>query len=132
VAADRKHYSARVVEAHSAPRNYVFKVHAGETLLLGRRTTRLPGWRWAIRTDGRGGWIPASCLGTDGERATATALTDFDGAELNLRPGELLIVEQEIDDWGLARTGGGMRGWIPLRCIEPLTPARERVQKSEF
>ena len=55
-----------------------------------------------------------------GEGAEATVLQDYSARELEVRPGEEVIVEEARHDWLLVRNGEGKRGWIPAWNTEPL------------
>ncbi|HEV2730234.1 MAG TPA: SH3 domain-containing protein [Terriglobales bacterium] len=112
------HRKVRIKLEHKIEYPDPIRVEAGETVNVGREDAEFPGWKWCKASDGREGWVPVELL--SGEGAEATVLQDYSAREVEVRPGEEVIVEEARHDWLLVRNGQGERGWIPAANTEPL------------
>ena len=93
-------------------------VLAGETLTIGQEDDEFPGWRWCRASDGREGWVPVELLSI--KKRQAVILQDYSARELQVRPGEDVVVEDARHGWLLVRNVKGERGWIPAdRVCDP-------------
>ena len=112
------HRKVRIKLEHRIEYPDPIRIEAGERVNVGREDADSPGWKWCKAADGREGWVPVELL--SGEGAEATVLQDYSARELEVRPGEEVIVEEARHDWLLVRNGEGKRGWIPAWNTEPL------------
>jgi uncharacterized protein YgiM (DUF1202 family) len=105
------HRKVRIRLEHRIEYRDPILVEAGETVNVGREDAEFPGWKLCKASDDREGWVPVELL--SGEGAEATVLQDYSAREIEVRPGEEVIVEEARHDWLLVRNGQGERGWIP-------------------
>ncbi|TYT27075.1 peptide-binding protein [Luteimonas viscosa] len=106
---------ARATSVHRAPDRPALRIGIGDRVVLGERDDEWPQFVWATAT-GIGGWIPATLF--DAEHGPATALAAYDTTELDVDPGEPLVLHHELADWWWVENTRGARGWVPARKIE--------------
>jgi len=90
----------------------------GHRLLVQRQDDEYPGWWWCRGPDGREGWVPETCLRSDG--ANAVLLRDYDARELSASAGEELEVHEQLLGWARATNSEGQTGWLPANCLATL------------
>jgi SH3-like domain-containing protein len=86
---------------------------SGEALRIGDRDTEYPGWIWVAAADGREGWAPEQYLDLE----AGVARVDYTARELDVDPGEQLVVLKRLNDWAWVRNAGGECGWVPLKVL---------------
>jgi hypothetical protein len=91
----------------------------GETVTVHKEFTDDPDWRNWLWCEGQcqnRAWVPEQYLSrTSGK---ATLLRDYDAKELSVSPGEILVVMEILNGFGLSRKSDGSRGWVPLKVLE--------------
>lgn len=90
-------------------------VKAGERVDVGREDDDFPGWKWCKASNGREGWVPVELL-LD-EAGGAIVSHNYSARELDVRPGEEVVVEDARHERLLVRNANGERGWIPASHI---------------
>jgi len=95
------------------------RVRAGDSLSVGHRNQLHPAFVWSATEDGHHGWVPEDYIdiveGTNG-----VARRDYDSTHLTVMTGERLDVLEQVGDYLLCRSVGGVHGWVPLSCVEDL------------
>ena len=89
----------------------------GEQIQVGRRDDEWPGWIWCTHANGKSGWALESRLKVDETIHTATVLQDYTAIELEIQPGEHLVIQQVESSWAWATNEAGQSGWAPLSHI---------------
>jgi hypothetical protein len=103
---------------HTACCSDALAAQAGETVWLGRRDEKWPGWIWCTVPNGKSGWVPESYLESCGD--SIRLRRDYNARELTVAVGEVLTAESEECGWLLCTNARGERGWIPAHCVEPV------------
>jgi len=65
------------------------------------------------------GYFPTSWFRLDSTGVQATALRDYDAAELTIEAGVQIDCLDEVAGWLLVRTAEGRQGWIPVQSAVP-------------
>lgn len=94
------------------------RVASGDTVTLGDRDTEWPEFVWTALASGLGGWVPSALF--DAERGQASALQDYDTAELDADAGDNVTLHRELAGWWWADDARGNSGWLPARKLEML------------
>jgi hypothetical protein len=110
----------RVTEAHDAPSCKVLRLKAGDLLRFERRPTEWEGWIWCIDREGIEGWVPEKWVSVEGD--SCAALREYESVELGVSRGEVLTVLETESGWAWAVNSRNESGWVPLRCLERLSP----------
>ncbi len=108
---------AVVIDVYDRPYSDPIAVKAGDAVKPdAARKTELSGWIWCEGPDGRSGWTPAQWLGrmSDGWFIKR----DFSAIELDLRPGDRLILFYSESGFVWARTEDGREGWAPHGVLQ--------------
>lgn len=103
---------AIAIDIYERPYADPIAVRAGEAVKPdASRKTEISGWIWCEGPDGRAGWTPAQWL----ERRDETWIIrrDFSAIELDLRPGDRLLLFFAESGFVWARTEDGREGWAP-------------------
>lgn len=95
------------------------RIREGEAIVVGHRNQQFPEFLWCAVEDGHAGWVPEVFLRMDGTRE-ATALRDYDAAQLTVIKGELLEALEQVGAWVRCRNAAGAEGWVPESCLEDL------------
>jgi SH3-like domain-containing protein len=109
---------AAIVASHRASYPEPIRVRAGDELRLGAEDDEYPGWIWVVGGDDREGWMPKALLAIEG--GVAVARTDYDAREMDVWPGQMVTVHEEVLGWARVEDGSGNVGWIPSGCLERL------------
>lgn len=110
---DRTHVVTRAhVSKYPDPVRAVF----GDQVGTGETDAEFPGWVRITDTEGRAGWAPEAMLAA-GKDGTAVFVEDYDATELNVSPGDRVIIHRELAGWLRVSTPGGRLGWIPASAI---------------
>jgi hypothetical protein len=94
------------------------RIRQGESVVVGHRNQQYPVFLWCAAEDGHAGWVPEEFLHMDSQRE-ATALRDYDAAQLTVVKGELVEGLERAGVWIRCRNGAGTEGWVPETCLEP-------------
>ena len=108
---------AQVIQAWKVTYPDPLTLQAGEQVQTGERDAEWPGWIWCTNTQGREGWAPLSYLEMDAAGLTARARQDYTAAELEVQPGERLVIQQVESGWGWVTNELGISGWVPLSHV---------------
>ncbi len=87
---------------------------SGDHVLLGKADEEYPGWIWCTGKDGKSGWAPESYLACDEQTRTGRFLRDYSAVELDIQPGDRLIIHIVENEWAWGSNQEGRSGWIPL------------------
>jgi hypothetical protein len=110
----------RVIADHIDLPSKVLRFKAGEVLSFERRPTEWEGWLFCTDRQGATGWVPENWLALEGDMCKARK--DYDSSELEVRKGEVIHVDLVESGWALATNVSGEKGWVPLKCIEAISP----------
>jgi SH3-like domain-containing protein len=88
------------------------KLKTGDKVLVGHADEEYPGWTWCTAPDGKRGWVPQSLL--DGNSISG----DYEATELNVREGEELTLERELNGWCWCTNRYGTAGWLPQSVLQ--------------
>ncbi len=69
------------------------------------------GWKWAVATDGREGWVPRSYF--TGDDGTGRALRGYSARELSVEAGVEVLELDAFSGWLWVIDRNGRRGWVP-------------------
>jgi SH3-like domain-containing protein len=107
---------AVVVRAHRSRYPDPVRFRRGDRVRIGRRDRDFPGWIRVTDPGGRRGWAPEALLdGIGGAEAAATE--DYIATEMDVSPGERLIVRRELAGWFWVSDAEGNHGWVPADSI---------------
>lgn len=106
----------RVIKPHEPESDDPLIVAAGERLRFERRPTKWKGWLWCTVANGPSGWVPESRVIIDSD--FCVMVRDYDAKELAVKPGQTLTGILVDSGWLLAAAPGGVRGWVPLDCVQ--------------
>lgn len=101
--------------AWSASYPHPLVLRVGELVTILPRESEWEGWLWCVDAAGKGGWVPRICL--DADAGLAEVLEDYDAAELDVRPGDVLQLGRRYGGWIRCRDANGREGWIPEDCV---------------
>lgn len=110
----------RVIKEYGdAPENPI-SISKGEDLDVLDESNPQGDWpNWILCSTGeREGWIPRQIVEIRGEKALV--LEDYTAREHNLKTGDILFSEKELNGWiwGWKETEPGQWGWAPLNHLE--------------
>ncbi|MDX1490798.1 MAG: SH3 domain-containing protein [Pseudohongiellaceae bacterium] len=103
----------RVKKEHKSNYSNPIRFEAGDTVLLGELDNEYEGWIRATTPDGNEGWAPVSFVRASDDGRQGTALRSYSAQELNVAPGQLLLVKQELNGWYWCVSNNGDSGWVP-------------------
>jgi len=107
---------AIVVRAHLSRYPDPVRFRKGERVAVGTRDPDFPGWIRVTDPEGRRGWAPEALLdGIDGTEAVATG--EYIATEMNVSPGQRLVVRRELAGWFWVSDDKGKQGWVPADSI---------------
>lgn len=73
------------------------------------------GWKWAVASDGREGWVPRSYF--SGSDSSARALRSYSARELNVAPGGEVLELDAFSGWLWVIDRNGRCGWVPVASL---------------
>jgi hypothetical protein len=74
-----------------------------------------PGWKWAVTSDGRAGWVPRQWFRESPSDARSTRA--YSARELDVGRGDRVIAAEQFGGWVLAVRADGATGWIPQSAL---------------
>ena len=110
----------RVIENYQSPYPEPIIFHKGELVTVGKEFTDDPDWMNWVWCEGRNNnqaWVPKQYLDIEANQGVFN--TDYNALELSVVVGEVLIIYEIVNGFGLAEKQTGERGWVPLRNTEP-------------
>ena len=110
----------RVAQAHEPDCRDPLVLNKGDTLDFERRKTKWDGWLWCSTQTGKSGWVPEPWVKVQGDSCVMER--DYNALELSVQPGERLEAILTASSWLLAVSASGTTGWVPLECVEKVTP----------
>ena len=77
------------------------------------------GWFWC-ESKGKEGWIPERILiPLDPDAKQCEAISGYSSKELDVRGGEVVGIEHEMNGWAWCRNiGTDKEGWLPLNILQ--------------
>ena len=109
--------TVRVVTSRARDHVENIRIRQGESIVVGHRNQQFPEFLWCAAEDGHAGWVPEQFLHMDTDKE-ATALRDYDAAQLTVVKGELLEALEHVGVWIRCRNSAGADGWVPETCRE--------------
>lgn len=85
----------------------------GDRLLVGEQDTEYPGWVRVTDKKGAVGWAPLEYIELNEDGDSGVALVSYSAMELDVEPGEHLIVEFEHRQWCWVKHKSKGVGWVP-------------------
>jgi hypothetical protein len=111
----------QVIADYQSPYPNPILFQEGEKVRVGKEFTDDPDWKdwlWCEGEHDNKAWVPKQYLKI--EREQAVFVTDYNALELSVIVGEVLIVYEIVNGFGMAEKRSGERGWVPLRNLEEL------------
>lgn len=106
-----------VVREHKSNYPNPVSFEAGDSLLVGERDTEYDGWVKITDKKGNVGWAPLEYIELTGIGATGVAVELYSAKELDVDPGERLIVKYEHCQWCWVEHKSKGAGWVPSECL---------------
>ncbi|UPH47509.1 SH3 domain-containing protein [Listeria innocua] len=94
-------------------------VNKNESIWVFDEDTEHPGWIFCkVKSSAKEGWVPKQIiqLGSDGKTGTVTE--DYSARELNVKPGDKLESNRELNGWVWCVTEDNEAGWVPRENLE--------------
>ena len=110
-------HTVRVVTSRARDHVENIRIRQGESIVVGHRNQQYPEFLWCAAEDGHAGWVPEQFLHMDTDKE-ATALRDYDAAQLTVVKGETLEALEHVGVWIRCRNAAGAEGWVPESCLE--------------
>jgi hypothetical protein len=73
-------------------------------------------WIWCEGKDDKKAWVPKQYLNVDGRNGIFNR--DYDAMELSVQVGEILVVYEIVNGFGMSEKPDGTKGWVPIRNME--------------
>ncbi len=110
--------NAVVTQEHKSnyPNPVVFE--PGDQLELGAEDTEFPGWVRISDSVGNEGWAPLEYIKLSENHSTGVALKAYSAKELDVEPGDRLIVKHEHCQWCWVEHAENGAGWVPEECLK--------------
>ena len=109
----------RVIAEYRSPYPDPIIFHKGEKVQVGKEFTDDPDWKdwvWCEGEHGNKAWVPKQYLKTEAGRGEF--LNDYDARELSVTVGEVIIVFEMVNGFGMSEKQNGERGWVPLKNLQ--------------
>jgi hypothetical protein len=91
----------------------------GENVKVCHEFTDDPDWKnwvWCEGKDGKRAWVPKQYLDVDGVDWVFNI--NYNAMELSVQIGEILVVHEIINGFGVAEKPNGTKGWVPMRNMK--------------
>ncbi|MGL4860758.1 MAG: SH3 domain-containing protein, partial [Enterobacteriaceae bacterium] len=110
---------AIVIKEYISP--YVDFIHlqCHEKVQVSHCDIEWPGWCWSETASGLSGWVPQQILAFQ-TVTEAVCLQEYDASELNVQPGEPLMLLRSLNGWYWAQAESGAQGWVPEEHVRLL------------
>jgi hypothetical protein len=111
----------RVIKEYESPYPASICFQKGERVSVGELSTHDPDWErwlWCLGEHNNEAWVPDQYLKIEG--SIGTLLRDYNARELSVSPGELVLVDEIINGFGMTRNAEGKEGWVPMKCLEKI------------
>lgn len=73
-------------------------------------------WIWCEGKNDKKAWVPKQYLNVDGRNGIFNR--DYNAMELSVQIGEILVVYEIVNDFGMSERPDGTKGWVPIRNME--------------
>lgn len=106
----------RVVKDYRSPYPDPIVFQRGEKVKVCQEFAEYPDWKnwvWCEGKDGKKAWVPKQYLDGDG-----ILNRDYDAMELSVQTGEILVVHEIVNGFGMAERPNGTKGWVPMKNME--------------
>ncbi|EIA19137.1 SH3 domain-containing protein [Listeria fleischmannii] len=107
-----------VNEEHRATEKNPLFANKNEEVLVNHESKQFPNWYFCkVRSSGKEGYIPKKILSKTGNGDIATVLEDFSARELNVKKGDKVESNREIDGFAWCVSEDGVAGWLPTEKL---------------
>ena len=108
----------RVIRDYESPYPAPILFQRSERVVTGSEFTDDPDWKnwlWCTGSRGQQAWVPRQFLEIQG--TSAIFRRDYNALELSMYTGEVILVGEQINGFGMAEKVGGEKGWVPMRNL---------------
>ena len=108
----------RVIESYQSPYPGPILFQKGEAVTIGREFTDDPDWKdwlWCQGQNDNQAWVPRQYLEIEADQGIF--VTDYNALELSVVVGEVLMLDEIVNGFGMAKKQSGERGWVPLKHL---------------
>ncbi len=109
----------KVIEAYKSPYPDPLAFQKGEEVKVGQEFKGDPawkGWIWCEGNKDNKAWVPKQYINIDGSKGILTK--DYNAMELSVQPGELLVVSEIVNGFGMTEKTSGIKGWVPIKNMK--------------
>jgi len=75
-------------------------------------------WIWCKGKNDKKAWIPEQYLDIDGRNGVLNRT--YDAKELSVQTGEMLVVYEIVNGFGMSEKPDGTKGWVPMKNLESM------------
>ena len=111
----------RVIQDYQSPYPDPIIFHKGEEVEVGKEFTDDPDWKdwvWCEGEHDNRAWVPKQYLEIHAKKGKFN--TDYNALELSVVVGEMLIVHEIVNGFGMAEKADGTRGWVPMKNLQAI------------
>ena len=106
---------ALIIKEHQASYPDPLLVKTGDELIVGKQDSQWSEFVWCTNKNAKSGWVPEKHLDRQGERGVA--LQNYSTAELTIKVGEMVTLENEDSGWYWVTNKTGQSGWVPMENV---------------
>jgi len=106
---------ALIIKEHQASYPDPLLVKTGDELIVGKQDSQWSEFVWCTNKNGKSGWVPEKHLDRQGERGVAQQ--KYSTAELTIKVGEMVTLENEDSGWYWVTNKTGQSGWVPMENV---------------
>lgn len=71
-----------------------------------------------MKSSGKEGWVPKQIIQMGSDDKSGIVTEDYSARELNVKPGDKLESNRELNGWVWCVTEENQAGWVPLQNLE--------------
>lgn len=112
-----EHY--KVIKDYKSPYPDPIILRKGEKVKVLQEFKEDPDWEnwiWCEGNNGKKAWVPKQYLDFDGRHGILNS--DYNAMELSVQTGEILIVFEIVNGFGMSKKPDKTRGWVPMRNMK--------------
>ena len=109
----------RVIKDYKSPYPDPIVFQKGEKVKVCQEFTEDPDWEnwvWCEGRDDRKAWVPKQYLDVDGRKGIFNR--DYNAMELSVQTGEILVIHEIVNGFGMSEKPNGTKGWVPMRNMK--------------